>query len=181
MERTFNDEDASDLALMMLEKSVLAATDKLELCQIKAAETEYVVKEALEAKYTAKALSESIERERRAAEMRYLSTEHYEDDVDVMERVRDASVMHANNDLLEQALQQEQDAEVKLEQAIESDILAKKELEQMIENKSILKQEFHDLEKIIHDHTFAMMREEASKNSPKKEEHNHYNWWHKRW
>ena len=75
--------------------------------------------------------------------------------------------MHANNDLLAQALQQERDAEVKLEQAIESDILAKKELEQMIENKSILKQEFHDLEKIIHDHTFAMMKEEAAKKNRK--------------
>jgi len=180
LERTFNDEDASDLALMMLEKSVLAATDKLELCQIKAVETEYAVKEALEAKYTAKALSESIERERRAAEMRYLSTEHYEDDVDVVERRRDSSIMHANNDLLTQALQQERDAEVKLEQAIESDILAKKELEQMIENKSILKQEFHDLEKIIHDHTFNLMKKEAAKN-PEKEENHHFQWWHKRW
>ena len=58
----------------MIEKSVAAATDKLELCQKKAEETELEVKIALEQKYSAKALAESIERERRAAEMRFLAT-----------------------------------------------------------------------------------------------------------
>ncbi len=63
---------------MMIEKSVVAATDKLELCQKTAEETELEVKIALEEKYSAKALAESIERERRAAEMRFLATGEFQ-------------------------------------------------------------------------------------------------------
>ena len=58
LERTFSDDDAADLALMMIEKSILAATDKLELCQEKAEQAENEAKAALEAKYNVKALAE---------------------------------------------------------------------------------------------------------------------------
>lgn len=165
---------------MMLEKSVIAATDKLEICQSKAEKTENEVKVALEEKYSAKAVAESIERERRAAEMRFLSTEHFSDDVDVMERARDSSIIHSNNELLADALKQERDAELKLEDAIEHDIAAKKELEQMIENKSMLKQELHDLEKIVHQHNLALWEKEKASESKKKGWH-HFDWWHRKW
>lgn len=168
----------------MMEKSVIAATDKLELCQKKAEETENEVKMALEEKYSAKAVAESIERDRRAAEMRFLSTEHFSEDVEVVERLRDSSILHADSDLLKEALEREHDAELKLEKAIEHDIAAKKELEHMIDNKAALKQELHDLEEIIHERTMALWEKENSK-KPKseetKEKHHHFDWWHKKW
>ena len=185
LERTFSDDEASDLALMMLEKSVIAATDKLEICQSKAEKTENEVKVALEEKYSAKAVAESIERERLAAEMRFLSTEHFSDDGDVMERARDSSIIHSNNELLADALKQERDAELKLEDAIEHDIAAKKELEQMIENKSMLKQELRDLEKIVHEHNLALWEKEnaekAKVGESKKKGWHHFDWWHRKW
>lgn len=173
----------------MMEKSVLAATDKIELCQKQAEQTELEVKVALEDKYSAKALAESIERERRAAEMRFLSTEHFSDDAEVMERRRDLSIMHADNELLLNALKREQDAELKLEQAIEHDIEAKKELEQIIHNKAALRQEFHDLEDIIHERTVELWEKDNAKKEKmkseeekaKKKEHHHFDWWHPRW
>ena len=170
---------------MMLEKSVIAATDKLEICQSKAERTEKEVKAALEEKYSAKAVAESIERERRAAEMRFLSTEHFSDDGDVMERARDSSIIHSNNELLADALKQERDAELKLENAIEHDIAAKKELEQMIENKSMLKQELRDLEKIVHEYNLALWEKEnaekAKVGESKKKDWHHFDWWHRKW
>jgi len=54
LERTFSDDNAADLALMMMEQSILAATEKLEICQEKAEHTENKVKCALEEKYSAK-------------------------------------------------------------------------------------------------------------------------------
>lgn len=185
LERTFSDDDASELALMMIEKSVLAATDKLELCMERARQTEDEVKSALEEKYSAKALAESVERERRAAEMRFLSAEHFGDDANVIERRRDSSILHADSELLADALRQEHDAELKLEKAIEHDIAAKKELEQMIENKAALKQEFHDLEEIIHERTLALWEKENAKKQSKargpKKEHHHFDWWHRKY
>ena len=154
-----------ELALMMMEKSVLAATDKLELCEEQAKRTEHEVKAALEEKYFAKAVAESIERERHAAEMRFLSTEHFDDEADVMERLRDSSVVHADDALLQDALKQEHDAELRLEKAIEKDIAAKQELEQMIDNKAALKKEFHDLEKIIHERAVAVWEKEKARTS----------------
>lgn len=178
LERTFSDDDAADLALMMIEKSVVAATDKLELCQEKAEQTEKEVKAALEEKYEAKALAESIERDRRAAEMRFLSTEHFAEEQEVAERRRDSSILHADNELLAETLKREHDAELKLEKAIEEDIAAKKELEHMIDSKAILKQEFHDLEKIIHDRTLTMWEEEkAKKERVEAEGSHHFDWW----
>ena len=177
LERTFSDDDAEDLALMMIEKSVLASTDKIELCQKKAEETEAEVKAALESKYAAKALAESIERDRRAAEMRFLSANYI---FDVEERSRDTAILHADKDLLSDALKQEHEAEMKLEEAIEHDIAAKKELEQMIDNKAILKRELYDLESIIHEHTLTLMDEENAK-KPKSEQHHHSQWWHNKW
>ncbi|KAL7549193.1 hypothetical protein ACHAWF_012459 [Thalassiosira exigua] len=182
LERTFSDDDAADLALMMIEKSVIAATDKLELCQKKAEETEYEVKIALEEKYAAKALAESIERDRRAAEMRFLSTEHFGEDPEVMERRRDSSILHADSELLSEALEREHNAELELEKAIEHDIATKRELEQMIDNKAALKQEFHDLEKIVHERTMKLWeKENAKKSESKKNEKHHFDWWHRRW
>ncbi len=188
LERTFSDDDASELALMMIEKSVIAATDKLELCQREAEQTEQEVKAALEEKYSAKALAESIERDRRAAEMRFLSTEHFSEDAAVTERKRDSSILHSDNQLLADALAAEADAEVKLEQAIEHDIAAKKELEHMIENKAALKQEFHDLSSLIHERTLKMWEKEneakkvksGGKSEEKKHPH-HFDWWSSKW
>eukprot|EP01083_Nonionella_stella_P068535 182082_1 len=183
LERTFSDDDASDMALMMLEKSILAATDKLELCQAEAEQTEAHVKAALEEKYSAKAVAESIERERHAVEDRFLATEHFDDHDDVLERLRDSSILHSNDDLLADVHQQEHEAELKLEKYIEEDIAAKQELEQMIENKAILKQELHDLEQIIHEHTVSLWdKENAKKAAEDKKKHpHHFDWWHKRW
>lgn len=163
LEKTFSDNDAADLALLMMEKSVVAAADKLELCQEQAEKTEYEVKAALEDKYAAKALSESIERERHAAEMRMLATEHFDDDVDVMERRRDSSIVHADDVLLREALKQERNAELRLEKAIETDIKVKKDLEQMIDNKAVLKEEMHELEKIIRDHAVLVWEKENAR------------------
>ncbi|KAL7526606.1 hypothetical protein ACHAXR_005988, partial [Thalassiosira sp. AJA248-18] len=182
LERTFSDDDAADLALMMMEKSVLAATDKLELCQKKTEQTENEVKSALEEKYSAKALAESIERDRKAAELRILSTEHFGEDADVLERRRDSSILHADSEIISDALKREHDAELKLEKAIEHDIAAKRELEQMIDNKAVLKQEFHELEKIIHERALSLWKKESSKKSKSKEtkEVHHFDWWHRR-
>ena len=171
------------MALMMLEKSILAATDKLELCQAEAEQTEAHVKAALEEKYSAKAVAESIERERHAVEDRFLATEHFDDHDDVLERLRDSSILHSNDDLLAGVHQQEHEAELKLEKYIEEDIAAKKELEQMIENKAILKQELHDLGQIIFEHTVSLWdKENAKKAAEDKKKHpHHFDWWHKRW
>ena len=171
--------------MMMIEKSVEACSDKLQLSQEKAEQTESEVKAALEEKYEAKALAESIERDRRAAEMRFLSTEHFSEDVEVVERRRDSSILHADNELLADALIREHDAELKLEKAIEEDIAAKKELEQLIDNKAALKQEFHDLEKIVHERTLSLWEKENAKKKETSEETekawHHFGWWHKRW
>mmetsp|Transcript_27258 Transcript_27258/g.49508 ORF Transcript_27258/g.49508 Transcript_27258/m.49508 type:complete len:442 (-) Transcript_27258:313-1638(-) len=165
-------EQQFDEELTMLEKSILAATDKLELYQEKAAKIEYEAKAALEEKYEAKALIESIERERRAAEMRFLSTEHYDNDDEVKERLRDSSVMHADDGLLADALKREHDAELRLESAIEDDIAAKEELERMIDSKVTLKQELRDLEGIVHERAISLWKEEEEKKEkkPKSEE-----------
>lgn len=111
--------------------------------------------------------------------------ENFSDDADVLERKRDSSILHADNELLSDALKQEHDAEIKLEKAIEHDIAAKKELEQMIENKAALKQELHDLESIIHERAASLWEKE---NAKKKSEHSdeskkehHFDWWHRRW
>ena len=66
---------------------------------------------------------------------------------------RDSSILHADNELLLDALKREHDAELRWEFAIEQDIATKKEMERMIDNKATLKQEFHDLEKIVHERT----------------------------
>ena len=58
LERTLYDDDATDLVLMMIEKSILAVIDKLELCQEKAEQAENEAKAALEARYNVKALAE---------------------------------------------------------------------------------------------------------------------------
>mmetsp|Transcript_4493 Transcript_4493/g.10063 ORF Transcript_4493/g.10063 Transcript_4493/m.10063 type:complete len:226 (-) Transcript_4493:266-943(-) len=150
--------DAHDIS--MIEKSILAATNKLELCQEKATQTEYEVKAALEEKYEAKTLIESIERERRAAEMRFLSTEHYDDDDEVRERLRDSSVMHADAGLLAGALEREHEAELRLEKAIEDGIAAKRELERMIDSKVTLKQELRGLEELVHERSLSFWEEE---------------------
>eukprot|EP01083_Nonionella_stella_P298798 1014105_1 len=184
LERTFSDDDAADLALMMMEKSITAATDKLELCQKKAEQTENEVKIALEEKYCAKALAESLERERRAAERRFLSTEHFSEDIEVMERRRDSAMMHADRELLADALNREHNAELQLEEAIEHDIATKKELEQTIDNKAALKQELHHLEDIIHERTHELWEKENANKKGKSEKENkvhHSDWWHKRW
>ena len=65
----------------MMEKSVSAAKDKLELCREKVKQSKNNVRSALEQKYTAKALAESIERERHAAEMRFFSNKYRGDNV----------------------------------------------------------------------------------------------------
>ena len=145
----------------MMEKSVSAARDKLELCREKAKQAENNVRTALEQKYTAKALAESIERERHAAEMRFFS--HYSDDdpPNLME-LGDGSFAD-NEMLLHEAHKQENDAEMLLEEAIEDDIAAKKDLEQMIENKAALKAELHDLQEIIHEHAAWAMEKKVEK------------------
>mmetsp|Transcript_27999 Transcript_27999/g.50660 ORF Transcript_27999/g.50660 Transcript_27999/m.50660 type:complete len:463 (-) Transcript_27999:114-1502(-) len=181
LERTFSDDNAADLALMMMEQSILAATEKLEICQEKAEHTENKVKCALEEKYSAKALAQSIERNRRAAEMRFLSAEHYaSDDTDM------SSIIHTDSELLSDALKQEHEAELKLENAIEDDIAMKKELEKMIEKKSFLKQDLHDLENIIHihEHTALLLKKENAKRSKSKQtkkRHHQFDWWNRLW
>jgi len=184
LERTFSDDDAADLALMMMEKFITAATDKLELCQKKAEQTENEVKIALEEKYCAKALAESLERERRAVERRFLSTEHFSEDIEVMERRRDSAILHADREMLADALKREHNAELQLEEAIEHDIATKKELEQTIDNKAALKQELHHLEDIIHERTHERWKKENANKKGKSEKENkvhHSDWWHKRW
>ncbi len=55
---------------MIVKKSILAATDKLELSsREEAVKTEHEVEASLDKKYSARALAESIKRERRAVEM----------------------------------------------------------------------------------------------------------------
>eukprot|EP01082_Thalassiosira_pseudonana_P003784 g2515.t1 g2515 contig12:271779-273041(+) len=165
LERTFSDDDAANLALLMLEKSVLAATEKLELCNNEATQTELEVRDAIEEKYAAKALAESIERGRHAAEMHFLSKEEYfndEPDV-VMERLRDILLVQTDEDLLRDALKRERDAEVKLEHAIEHDKHTRRELEKMIKNKAALKHELHDLEEIVHEHAVFVWERERKR------------------
>ncbi len=142
----------------MMEKSVIAATDKLEICQEKAKQTEQEVRAALEEKYSAKALAESIERERHAAEMRFLSNKYRNDDVNF-------SIVHDNDKVLHDAHRQEHRAELRLEKAIEDDITAKKDLEQMIENKAALKVALHELQEIIHEHAALAMEKSNAKKS----------------
>ena len=149
---------------MMMEKSVIAATDKLELCQERAKQTEKQVRIALEEKYFAKAVAESIERERRTAEMRFFSSKHDDDDPPNLMELGDGSFAD-NEILLHEAHKQEHDAEILLEKAIEDDIAAKKDLEQMIENKAALKEELHDLQEIIHDHAALAMEKEKARKS----------------
>jgi len=160
LERTFSDDDAADLALMMMEKSVVAATDRLEMRLEKVKQTEQEVRAALEKKYTSKALAESIERERHAAEMRFLSNKYRNDDVNF-------SAVHDNDKVLHDAHRQEHDAELRLERAIEEDIATKKDLEQMIENKAALKEVLHELQEIIHEHAALAMEKENARKSPK--------------
>ncbi|KAK1737545.1 hypothetical protein QTG54_011831 [Skeletonema marinoi] len=160
LERTFSDNDAADLALMMMEKSVVAATDRLEMRLEKVKQTEQEVRTALEKKYTSKALAESIERERHAAEMRFLSNKYRNDDVSF-------SAVHDNDKVLHDAHRQEHDAELRLEKAIEEDIATKKDLEQMIENKAALKEVLHELQEIIHEHAALAMEKENARKSPK--------------
>ena len=164
LERTFSDDDAADLALLMMERSVSAAANKVQLYQEQAGQAETEVKTTLE-KYAAKALAETIERERQAGEKHFLSTEHFDDEFDVTERQRDMSIMHADNKLLPDAFEEEHDAELKLERAIEKDIAAKQELEQMIDNKAALKGELHELEKIIHEHAVMVWEKEKARKS----------------
>ena len=113
----------------MMEKSVSAAKDKLELCRENAKLADNNVRTALEQKYTAKALAESIERERHAAEMRFFSNKYRGDNVNF-------SIVHDNDKVLHDAHRLEYRAELRLEKAIEDDIAAKKDLEQIIENKA---------------------------------------------
>jgi len=160
LERTFSDDDDADLALMMMEKSVVAATDRLEMRLEKVKQTEQEVRTALEKKYTSKALAESIERERHAAEMRFLSNKYRNDDVSF-------SAVHDNDKVLHDAHRQEHDAELRLEKAIEEDIATKKDLEQMIENKAALKEVLHELQEIIHEHAALAMENENARKSPK--------------
>ncbi len=55
---------------MIVEKSILAAMDNLELSsQEEAAKTKHEVEAALDEKYSARALAKSIDRERRVVEM----------------------------------------------------------------------------------------------------------------
>jgi hypothetical protein len=138
----------------MMEKSVSAAKDKLELCREKVKLAEKNVRTALEQKYTAKALAESIERERHAAEMRFFSNKYRGDNVNF-------SIVHDNDKVLHDAHRLEYTAELRLEKAIEDDIAAKKDLEQMIENKAALKAELHDLQEIIHEHAAWAMEKNA--------------------
>ena len=158
LERTFSDDDAADLALLMMEKSVVAATDRLEMCLEKVKQTEQEVKLALEKKYSSKALAESIERERHAAEMRFLSNKYRGDNVNF-------SAVHDNDKVLHDAHRQEHDAEMMLEKAIEEDIATKKDLEQMIESKAALKEVLHELQEIIHEHAALAMEKESARKS----------------
>ena len=93
------------------------------------------------------------------------TTEHFDDEFDVTERQRDMLIMHADNKLLQDAFEEEHDAELKLERAIETDIAAKRELEQMIENKAALKGELNELEKIIHEHAVMVWEKEKARKS----------------
>ena len=161
LERTFSDDDAADLALMMMEKSVVAASDKLEMCLEKVKQTEQEVRTALEMKYSSKALAESIERERHAAEMRFLSNKYRGDNVNF-------SAVHDNDKVLHDAHRQEHDAELQLEKAIEEDIVTKKDLEQMIENKAALKEVLHEIQEIIHEHAALAMEMEKEKGRARK-------------
>jgi len=181
-ERTFADEDAAYLAFTTIEKSIVAAKEEVEFCQKIAELTEDEVKTALEEKYSAKALAKSIEHDQRAAEMRFISKENFEEDeAEVMERYQDSSILHADEELLADVHKREHDAGLKLEEAIEHDISAKRELEHMIDNKASLKHELHILEQIIHDRTLELWKKEGiskKKYEPvdKKKEHN-LNWW----
>lgn len=161
--KTLSDYDRADLAVMMVEKSILAASDKLELLRENAEQTQYEIKTALEEKYAAKALAESLEREMHAAKLHSLSTEHFGDEADVTERLRDSSVLHADSALLEDALESEKAADIRLEDAIEHDIATKKELEQMIGNKAMLKQELHDLKNVIHQRSMSQWKKENAR------------------
>lgn len=143
---------------MMMEKSVIAAADKLETCQEKAKHTEQEVRTALEEKYSAKALAESIERERHAAEVRFLSNKYRDDDVNF-------SAVRENDKVLHDAHRQEHDADLRLEKAIEEDITTKKDLEQMIEKKASLKDGLHELQEIIHEHAALAMEKENARKS----------------
>ena len=141
----------------MMEKSVVAASDKLEMCKEKVKQTEKEVKEALEKKYST--LAESIERERHAEEMRFLSSKYRGDDVNF-------SAVHDNDKVLHDAHKLEHEAELQLEKAIEEDIASKKDLEQMIENKAALKEVLHEIQEIIHEHAalaVEMEKERAMK------------------
>eukprot|EP00986_Skeletonema_menzelii_P005723 scaffold2119_cov138-Skeletonema_menzelii.AAC.3 len=156
LERTFSEDDAADLALMMMEKSVVAASDKLEMCLEKVKQTEQEVRTALEKKYSSKALAESIERERHAEEMRFLSNKYRGDNVIF-------SAVHDNDKVLHDAHRQEHDAELLLEKAIEEDIATKKDLEEMIENKAALKEVLHEIQEIIHEHAALAMEGEKER------------------
>src|SRR6056300_1214705 len=107
----------------MMEKSVSAAKDKLELCREKVKLAENNVRTTLEQKYTAKALAESIERERHAAEMRFFSHKYDVDEPPNLMELGDGSFAD-NEMLLHEAHKQEHDAEILLEEAIEDDIAA---------------------------------------------------------
>ena len=143
---------------------MIAATDKLELCQEKAKQTEGELRAALEQKYSAKALAESIEREIHAAEMRFFSHKYPDDEPPNLMELGNGSLAD-NEMLLHEAHRQEHDAEILLEKALEDDIAAKKDLEQMIENKAALKEELHDLQEIIHEHAAWAMEKEAARKS----------------
>ena len=147
---------------MMMEKSIVAASDKLEMCKEKVKQTEKEVKAALEKKYSSKALAESIERERHAEEMRFLSNKYRGDDVNI-------SAVHDNDKVLHDAHVREHDAELDLEKAIEEDIATKKDLERMIENKAALKEVLHEIQEIIHEH--AALAVEMEKEHARKSKH----------
>jgi tRNA A-37 threonylcarbamoyl transferase component Bud32 len=142
----------------MMEKSVVAASDKLEMCKEKVKQTEKEVKAALEKKYSSKALAESIERERHAEEMRFLSNKYRGDDVNF-------SAVHDNDKVLHDAHKLEHEAELQLEKAIEEDIASKKDLEHMIENKAALKEVLHEMQEIIHEHAALAMEKERARKS----------------